>query len=387
MHQTSPKVQPLRAAIRLGYHRIREAISSLSDLPAAHLLPSILHSSTVFIAEKMHRSLRLEELSLLPISIRVRRLRRSLLNRSESHMLIQRFAIPAANGSAPDLDRLLHLVANDDLRYTQCLPVLYANLDPERIPGEENLNTDAVKCANSALHSLVTLAHAPKSTWPDLWPRIWAWIVFFEAYRECLVDPFARPHVRFDLVRFVCAFSDDETTKSDVHQTVGWRTLVIQAWSMILQSETPRAHYAFSDLCRAIGDMQVNTPAQFEEVLDGTEGADNLVSLVVQSITLFAHPEAINSDEDLVCLTDILLFLHYLGNEETIAPALMANGGATCITLAAYACYDPDYEAEHRSAQQMAVLLLCLLALNSVLSCHRAMEDALEAGLRNDSTY
>ncbi|KAF7371457.1 hypothetical protein MSAN_00782700 [Mycena sanguinolenta] len=97
----------------------------------------------------MHRSLRLDTLSLLPISIR-------------------RFAIPAANGSVDDLDHLLDLVEDDAARYTQCLPVLYANLDPNRIPDEEHLNTDAVICANFALDTLAEkLDHMPKFTWPD----------------------------------------------------------------------------------------------------------------------------------------------------------------------------------------------------------------------------
>ncbi|KAJ6484687.1 hypothetical protein C8R45DRAFT_1075151 [Mycena sanguinolenta] len=317
----------------------------------------------------MHRSLRLEALSLLPISIR-------------------RFAIPAANGSADDLDRLLRLVANDDLRYTQCLPALDANLDPERIPGEENLNTEAVKCANSALYSLVTLTHAPKYTWPDLWPRVWAWIVFFEAYRECLVEPFARPHVCFDLVRFVRAFNDDEPTKTAIRSTVGWRPLVMQAWSMILEFENPQAHYAFPDLCSVIRGMNIDSPGGFEEVLDGAQGAHNLGYLVMRSIRILTNEKDIDdiSDEDLVFLTDILLFLQTLGNEETISPALMANGGATDITWAAIAGYNHRGGADRKTAQQTA-LLLCINALVPMLSCHRAMRDALAAGLVNCIIY
>ncbi|KAF7371458.1 MYND-type domain-containing protein [Mycena sanguinolenta] len=312
----------------------------------------------------MHRSLRLDTLSLLPISIR-------------------RFAIPAANGSVDDLDHLLDLVEDDEARYTQCLPVLYANLDPHRIPDEENLDTDAVRCANFALDSLANLDRAPKSTWPDLWPRVWAWIVFFEAYHECLLEPFARPDVCLDLVGFVHAFNDDETTKADINQTIGWRTLVMKAWSTILESVEPPAHHAFPNLCRILREMKIGVQGGFEEILDGAEGATNLGYLVVESIGLFVgEGQSDISDDDLVFLTSVLLFLHHLGNEEILSPALMENGGATDITLAAGAGYDrvgdPDY-----AIIQETLLLLCMSALHPMLSCHEAMCDALAAGLLN----
>ncbi|KAF7371456.1 MYND-type domain-containing protein [Mycena sanguinolenta] len=316
----------------------------------------------------MHRLLRSEALSRLPISIR-------------------RFAIPAANGSPDDLAHLLDLVVDDEHRYTQCLPVLYANLDPDRIPDEEHLNANAVKCANFVLDSLADLEYAPKSTWPELWPRVWAWIAFFEAYSECLAEPLTRPHVRFDLLRFVRTFDDDDTTKEDINRTAGWRTLVMQAWLMILESEDSLEHYVFPDLCRAVGDMEITTEEEFEEVLDGAQGPNNLGCVVVQTIErLLVTNRPYISDSGLSFLTLILLFLENLGQHKTISPALMHNGGASVFTAAAGICHEVDHEYDRSAVQQKAVLL-CLNALSSMLSCHSAMRDALASGLLHSILY
>ncbi|KAF7371455.1 MYND-type domain-containing protein [Mycena sanguinolenta] len=316
----------------------------------------------------MYRYLSLERLSLFPISIR-------------------RFAIPAANGSADDFERLLDLVVNDPHRCTQCLPVLYANLDPIRIPDDENLHTDAVKCAGFALEALNNFEHAPKSTWPDLWPRIWAWIVFFEAHRECLVDPFARPFTCFELLGFLLASNRHAPTKADVSRTVGVRRLVMVAWfAVISDSEKPQEHLAFPDLCTVIRDMSFDTPQDFEEVLDGVDGAYNLGYVVVQSIKrLLATERPYLSDQNLVLLTDILSFLQNLGNDKIVSPALMENGGELIITVAAMACYDTDYG--DRSAAQQKAVLLSLNALSPMLSCHRAMRTALASGLLQAILY
>ncbi|KAJ6484678.1 hypothetical protein C8R45DRAFT_290290 [Mycena sanguinolenta] len=316
----------------------------------------------------MHPSLSLERLSLVPISIR-------------------RFAIPAAKGSADDFERLLDLVVNDDHRHTQCLPVMYTNLDPTRIPDDENLHTDAVKCAVFALESLNNFEHAPKSTWSDLWPRIWAWILFFEAYRECLVEPFARPLTCFETLGFWLASNRHEPTRADVRRTVGVRRLVMEAWvSIISESEKPQEHFAFGDLCAVIRDMTFDAAGDFEEALEGAQGASYLGYLVVQSIKrLLAVERPHFTDQTLGLFTDILLFLEHLGNDKILSPALMENDGAAVITLAAMVSYDTNHG--DRFIAQQKVVLLCLNALSSMLGCHRAMRDALTSGLLHIIIY
>ncbi|KAF7343629.1 hypothetical protein MSAN_01983600 [Mycena sanguinolenta] len=304
-------------------------------------------------------------------------------------MPIRRFAIAAANGSADDFKHLIDLVVDDEATYNQCLPVFHANLDLKRIPDEENLETDALKCANLALDSLIGLECAPKSIWPDLWLSVWARLFFFVTYRECLLDPFARPFACIDLIGFVCTFKEHEAINAEINRTVGFRSLVTEAWTMIMKSEEKVAHFAFPDLCSVIRDITINTSQDFEEILDGAGGAANLAYCVLQSITLLVTQDSVNpfvTEENLILLVDILLFLENLRNDETIAPALMQKGGATIITLVATASYNyhcgPD-----RAAMQQKVALLSLSALGSFLSCHDAMRDALAIGLLHTVMY
>ncbi|KAF7336515.1 MYND-type domain-containing protein [Mycena sanguinolenta] len=316
----------------------------------------------------MHQSLRLENLARLPLSVR-------------------RLAIPASNGSIDDFNCLFEVLNNldDEERYTHCLPVLYANLDHMRIPtDEENLHTDAVACATIALDALSDLIGvvSQKSAWPDLWPRVWLWIAFFEAYRECLVGPFARPTVCLELVDFISSFSSDAGTMTLINQTVGVRTLVMKAWAVTLKAEEwdDNSSWAFHDVCCAIRKMRIGSCHDFDEVLDGAGGTAGLAYLVVESIKLLlAQDDAYLSDQNLKFLVDILIFLQNL-NRDNVLLALMENGGAKFITLAAGATFSLDCGPDRAPRQQRAALL-CLNTLHSMLSCHRAMRDSIAAGL------
>ncbi|KAJ6472698.1 hypothetical protein C8R47DRAFT_1324612 [Mycena vitilis] len=111
-----------------------------------------------------------------------------LTNAAINPLLTQRFATPAANGSVHDFQRLLVALddhPNEEERYTHCLPVFYAALDPARIPPDDDLRSPAIRCAIAAFDALRKVGDAHKRAWPDLWPRMWAWIVFLHAYQGC----------------------------------------------------------------------------------------------------------------------------------------------------------------------------------------------------------
>ena len=95
---------------------------------------------------------------------------------------------------------------------------------------------------------------------------------------------------------------------------------------------------------------------------------------------LLAQQDAYLSDRDLRFLIDIFIFLRNLGNEDDILPALMENGGASSITSAEGATFSLDCKPDRAPHQQRAALL-CLDALHSMLSCHRAMRDSLAVAL------
>ncbi|KAF7345809.1 hypothetical protein MVEN_01602000 [Mycena venus] len=306
----------------------------------------------------MHRSLRLENLALLPISV-------------------QRFAIPASNGSVSDFDRLIELL--DDERHTLCLPVFYANLDPAGIPTEENLTTDTVICALMALDELHDLNDSHKAAWADLWPRIYAWTIFFHAYREYLVEPFARPDVCLALVAFVALFNRDEDLKTMIGQTVGLRTLLITAWIVIMESGQQQDHWAFRDLCCVLCDIRIDGLGDFEEIIE-VAGIKGLACLVNDTISFFLFGgQSHMTEDDVVFLGNILLFLGNLRNTKTMSRALVAAGGATTITAAAitWLTRNPPSDAP----TTVAIVLGCLNILSGMVSGHRAMRDSVATGL------
>ncbi|KAJ6484688.1 hypothetical protein C8R45DRAFT_1098845 [Mycena sanguinolenta] len=129
------------------------------------------------------------------------------------------------------------------------------------------------------------------------------------------------------------------------------------------------------DVFTVIRDMDIVTPAHFEEVLDGAGGAFNLGHLIVGSMRLFVprHRHHV-SDEQLAFLTDILLFVQKLGHNKIMLPALMENAGSTTITLTAAACSGLECEPK-RAAAQGKLVLLCLNTLSRLLACHGAMRE------------
>ncbi|KAJ6484093.1 hypothetical protein C8R45DRAFT_1148378 [Mycena sanguinolenta] len=309
-------------------------------------------------------------------------------------MSIRRFAIPASKGSVAYLNRLLDLLEtlDEEDKSIRCLPVLYANLDPTRIPmKEETLHTDLVACAKISLCALSDFIDKVnhKSMLLELWQRVWAWTVFFDAYGECLqqlclVEPIARWSVCFDLASLVGSFTSDEATMAQINQTVGVRALVMEAWAAISKSdEWRRKHtdWAFYRLCCAIGAMSIETDRDFKEVMDRVGGGAGLGNVIVKSLKLLLGPEgACLGDEKLKIVTHILVFLQNLGNTKVISRALMQNRGAEFLTLAAAATLSPDYKPKRAPLEQRAVLL-CLNTLHYMLSCHRAMRDSIAGGL------
>ncbi|KAJ6449688.1 hypothetical protein C8R45DRAFT_1084189 [Mycena sanguinolenta] len=301
------------------------------------------------------------------------------------HQIRSIFFVPQYPSDAPFPQARKTFLATDISPLSSCI---LCQSRSRAHPTEENPDSDAVKCASLALDALTDVTEASKSTWPDLWPRIWAWIFFFKAYCQCLVEPFAQPFACLDLVGFVGSFNRDKTAKLLISQTVGLRTVVMEAWVVILASKERQEHWAFGDLCSVLLDMSINPdiPRDFEEILDGAKGAASLGHLIVESIKLLLNlgqDQPSVSERNLAFLTAILRFLENWDNRETFSPAVIQNGGATFITMAAAAPCNVDFESGEidRDFALQKVALLCFSALYSLLSYRRAMCEALEAGL------
>ncbi|KAK7013041.1 hypothetical protein R3P38DRAFT_2639866 [Favolaschia claudopus] len=311
----------------------------------------------------IHRWFRPETLELLPISLR-------------------RFAIPAATGSVQDMERLLDLLVDqaDTDKYTYSLPVIYANLDPAKIPTEENLNVDSVACANMALDQLHDLRPKHKSAFAELWHRAWPWIVFFQAYRECLSDRLMRLDPCFDVVILITRFRKDKQLESEIFRTAGVRTLVVDAWFAIGNTENRLEHSAFTNLCRILPSLTADEPDHFDEIIEGAGGVANL-SAIIGTTVLDCVRVAIGGPATHVdSLINVLTFIRILGHTDIMSPALAAAGGAKIITAASCTGFDPDGTVLEPVKKQ-TIVLLCLDAISTMIYSPEAMCAALPVGL------
>ncbi|KAJ6553288.1 hypothetical protein B0H19DRAFT_159719 [Mycena capillaripes] len=309
----------------------------------------------------MHKSLRLDNLAYLPISVR-------------------RFASPAANGSIDDLKRLITLLdeIHSEHTFAQCLPVFYANLDPGGIPTGVNVTTDEVTRAIMALDALHKLGVESKPAWQDLWTRIWPWIAFLHVHRGCLAqERDARPYLMF----FLNLFCRDLDTKTLISQTDGVRSLIMEAWAFMLYTEKVDDR-AFSRLSTLFPDMEVNDDKNLAELLEGAGGPIGSASIILKSIKKFV-PNPRIPDGNIRDLEDVVQFLASFAlcwDEESprsISSALVSSGVVGALTAAA--CTIGDSHLRHSSAA--GILLQSCNILRELLASHHAMRDSLRAGL------
>ncbi|KAJ6484659.1 hypothetical protein C8R45DRAFT_1147477 [Mycena sanguinolenta] len=320
----------------------------------------------------MHTSLDLVNLALLPVSMR-------------------RFAIRAANGSLLDLQRLVLIflkLSLDDERFTYSLPALYAVLDPARIPPEDPASdSPAVVAAGIVMNALqLYLSSHHREMLVDIWDRLWPWMVFFHVNRGCIADPFMlRPHPCFNLLHFIVFFNADEDTRARIRGSVGLRSIVMEAWKILLKTGEERGHPEFTALCTVLPNLRMNHPDHFQEILDGANGVWGLAAaeLIVDTIDLFGSPLLpVQSLATILGeLERIMIFLHRLGNEDTVLPAISElAGGARIFTTAGTICLSPEARRNHRSAANI-IVLQCLIILSTINSGYRGMCESLAAGL------
>ncbi|KAJ7080232.1 hypothetical protein C8R44DRAFT_992500 [Mycena epipterygia] len=318
----------------------------------------------------MHKLLRLENISSLPLSLRP-------------------LAKLAANGSLEHLQQLLAILTQKkrDGRYTHCLPVFYANLDPAEIPTGEDLDAStAVTRASVALKALQIMnADEAQASGPDLWPRIFAWISALHAYRGPVSSLTLGVNVCFDLLSFLQCFSNHPRTMELIEQTVGVRALVVHAWAALFESEKGADHPGFAYLCNFIHEsVQVDDPTNLAEILEAAGGPAALGSLVVKYIQLFVPSRQTHVTERLLFFLDgIIAFLGNMQYSEAgreISGALVSAGVVTALTSATCAVSGSTLTHED-IPESLLDAFEVLEGLLTVSPSHRTISDALAAGL------
>ncbi|KAJ7464072.1 hypothetical protein FB451DRAFT_454095 [Mycena latifolia] len=229
----------------------------------------------------MHPALRLGVLHELPFSA-------------------QRRALAAACGSEEDLRAIQSLVRdipyNDREKSRLFLPVFYANLDRAKIPigdGLDDLSMFTAGPVHSAMislqqiHSMALLIPLPSSVFSDLWPRLWKWEQFFDAYR--FTDDEAGPGIAF--VKFISLFLPDKIASAILTSTPGVRRMVARSWIILLRTANPAVAYGFDGLTIILHSKVIVTSlADTEEFMDGAGGSiDDLASLIVGYVDRIAQ--------------------------------------------------------------------------------------------------
>ncbi|KAJ7131991.1 hypothetical protein C8R46DRAFT_1362601 [Mycena filopes] len=318
----------------------------------------------------MHPSLRLQNLSHLPFSLR-------------------RLATPALKGSLKDLKQLVRLVeaSSNEETFGHCLPVFYTILDPTGIPDllDTELWNTAAPCANVALEALRGPASvvfvSPLSGGPALWRRVWAWLIFFAA-----LDDSALWSTK--LLYIMERFSSDACTTAVISETPGVRAMVMRGWADLFTSPDPPHHPGFRFIRKFLSNsMLANEPAHLAEVLEGSDGPAGLASLIVRYIgILVPGRRRVMHRANMSFFDAILTFVWQLQETEEIGSALISGGVLKFLSSAA--CAVSEYTDSDTDSIEHAVLRQPMLAFFEVLDCFLdispssdRIKEALAAGL------
>ncbi|KAJ6564477.1 hypothetical protein B0H19DRAFT_1068022 [Mycena capillaripes] len=242
----------------------------------------------------MDPSLRLETLSALPFSARVNILTICVdVLYFSSLTIFKRMGLLAADGSLKHL-RQIECIKNDvseDVmeKLVVYLPVFFANLDIARIPSEDKVDNPctftegAVICAEISLDCIYSLTMTfgpgiPPGAFPDLWPRMWAWIQFFDSYREQFPGDNVAGSGFLIFATAFCRFG------SNLGLIPGFRRIVARAWGPILDCPNNLRQAMGIDRVTELlfSLVRVKTRSDLEEVIQGAGGSiTELASLVV----------------------------------------------------------------------------------------------------------
>ncbi|KAJ7032660.1 hypothetical protein C8F04DRAFT_1184852 [Mycena alexandri] len=245
------------------------------------------------LSHLMHPALRLSALDVPPYTVKLSSPAIVFQNTENSLTPSQRTALAAAAGSEEDLYEMQRLIAdthfNDDGEKLRLfLPVFYANLDRAKIPISDGLDDPSIFTAGPVHLAMISLQQIctmtlfiplPSDIFSDLWPKLWKWVQFFDAYR--FIDDETGPGITF--VKFVSMFLPDEITRGILTSTSGVRRMVARSWILLLQTSNPVVGYGFDALTMILhSPVVVASRTDAEEFIEGAGGGvEDLASLIV----------------------------------------------------------------------------------------------------------
>ncbi|KAJ7657699.1 hypothetical protein DFH06DRAFT_453167 [Mycena polygramma] len=224
----------------------------------------------------------------------------------------QEIAIAAAQGdtrAAHRLDSILQGVSDAQKKtLVALLPVFYANLDPIKIPRDDELDAlstseqDILRRAFLALRavSIHLLSFLPPAALPDLWPRAWKWIQFFDTRRD---DFYVEDVLGLRFLSLACMYIQSGLLDL-LSSTTGFFYMLARAWTTVLvdNQDSKTVPVAMDYLIFCITGMSKNLSANLvhaEELIEGA-GGDllDLAQLVVIYITKSSSSRSSRSTDD-----------------------------------------------------------------------------------------
>ncbi|KAJ7023646.1 hypothetical protein C8F04DRAFT_1304677 [Mycena alexandri] len=185
---------------------------------------------------QIHESLRLTNLSKLPLSIRAS-------------------AKSAANGSYDDLHALTCALPDlPKLHRRLILPVLYIHLNADKIPtslqldsilsdadrhGEFRPITAAIECLTGISESL-SQDSIPRAAYADLWPRLFPWISFVHTCHLIIPATFRVlpvEHMLFICANIILAIDKYAPMSSTVRSSPDLRAVLTSYWASLLRRD------------------------------------------------------------------------------------------------------------------------------------------------------
>ncbi|KAJ6527203.1 hypothetical protein DFH09DRAFT_1371440 [Mycena vulgaris] len=222
------------------------------------------------------------------------------LNRLPPSMQRAVRAACSATCTAQDIRRVRPYMASaTDEQKNILLPMVYAHLDPARIPDEDKMDYDAplpevedlMARAQLCLELLYAIEFS-NDIGPDIWPRVWPWVQFLDSYQDCVpgIPPKVRGDFYVDFLMFVGTFTDHSETHALITTTPGVYYMVGKSWPGVFAiDDNGKREIAFNDLRSFLVNKNIATHDTLAELIDGVGGTlQRLACLVVLYIANFA---------------------------------------------------------------------------------------------------
>ncbi|KAJ6463032.1 hypothetical protein C8R47DRAFT_84729 [Mycena vitilis] len=285
----------------------------------------------------------------------------------------------------------LHFASSRSLDFP-FLPVLFANLDPTRIPDSQSLDTSSPEAnalamlamAMRSITILVDVREIPVGVYPELWPRIWTWMQCILLYRRFLSPPITEDALRAKFLNLLRPWIQDDQITDLIHETPGVHSFVARTWAGLPHISTP----GFIATRMAVYDFIFTTsarPADLEELIEGAGGsADNLAKLLVSHIKMNCEGSTSLDDVQLLSLSYIIVFIRVGVVKQTLSiHSLLGAGLVGALTAALFPLSGDEMRKQVESATEVT-LEHCVEFLSDCV-CTEAgyprLPEALDAGL------